>query len=329
MSIINFTKQHVTNKTIVHLAMLVFAITSTLNVAGFFVATHHHVIIAGSIGLALGAGLMAVSIYLSNQDMSNRTSFSLMAFAAVSMALLSGQIQTMNYQLHGLDTFTAYLLGYSPPFVVEILLALSVSLAERNERERVRRDSKAHIKDSVATAMTDAFRDVDTARIQKHIDRQVDSVVKAFVDDAPGEMLAELRPTTGDNTHSTPQPTETPTDAQNDEIDSKTADITTKPHSATIQPTVDELNERRRELVDIRHDAIVQLCEAYGAMSAPELVERLQDDRDIEVSAQTVRDDCNTLVDNGRLVRDGRKWAVMSATLPTMAAPVLNGVNHA
>lgn len=46
-------KKYATNKTIVHLAMLAFAITSTLNIAGFFLATHHHFLVASSIGLAL------------------------------------------------------------------------------------------------------------------------------------------------------------------------------------------------------------------------------------------------------------------------------------
>ena len=193
MNTLNHIKKHLTNKTVVHLSMLAFAITSTLNIAGFFLATHHSLLVSASIGLALGAGLMAVSIYLSNQDPSHRQNFSMLLAAAIFMALLSGQIQAMGYQLHKLDTFTAYLLGYAPPFVVEILLALSVSLAERSERERVQRDSKRFIKDSVAEAMTTAFRGVDASRIQKHIERQVDNVVRAYCDDAMGEMLADLQ----------------------------------------------------------------------------------------------------------------------------------------
>jgi hypothetical protein len=309
MSMIDFIKKHLTNKTIVHLAMGAFAVTSTLNVAGFFAATHHHIILAASAGLALGAGLMAVSVYLSKQDMDHRLNFGMLLAAAVCMALLSGQIQAMGYRLHGLEPFTAYLLGYAPPFVVEILLALSVSLAERNERERVRRDSKGHIKDSVATAMTDAFRAVDTGRIQRHIDRQVDGVIRAFVDDALGEMMAELRGAGGS------QPTDDRADSP------QIAD--------NSRPSIEEMNAERQRLIAERQHAIIDLIAAYGPMSTAEIVSRLSDDRDIMASERTVRGDCAALEKDGRLVKTGRKWDVAIAiALPTVATPKLNGVAH-
>lgn len=237
-------KKYLTNKTIVHLSMIAFAITSTLNIAVFFVATGHHLIVAASIGLALGAGLMAVSIYLSNQDINNRFNFFMLLGATICMALLSGQIQTMGYMLHGLETFTSYLLGYAPPIVVEILLALSVSLAEKSERERVQRDSKRFIKDSVAEAMTSAFRSVDASRIQKHIERQVDTVIKSYVDSAVGEMLDELR-------HDTAKPVTvaevapTPVARMDAQVDATTLDAS--PAEASNLPTHDTLLDAGRE----------------------------------------------------------------------------------
>lgn len=192
MNSFNFIKQHLTNKSVVHASMLAFAVTSTLNIAGFFRSTDHNTLVSASIGLALGGGLMAVSIYLSRQEFGRGLSFWTLLVSTMAMALLSGQIQSMGYQKHGLDLFTANLLGFAPPIVAEVLLALSVSLAERTERERAQRDSKQFIKDSVAESMTSAFRNVDASRIQKHIERQVDGVIRAFVDDALGEMMAEL-----------------------------------------------------------------------------------------------------------------------------------------
>lgn len=59
MNMINSIKQHLTNKTVVHASMLAFAVTSTLNIAGFFRSTDHSTLVAASIGLALGGGLMA------------------------------------------------------------------------------------------------------------------------------------------------------------------------------------------------------------------------------------------------------------------------------
>ena len=61
MNSFNIT-QHLNNKTVVHGSMLAFAITSTLNIAGFFVPRTTMRLVAASAGLALGAGPMAVSI---------------------------------------------------------------------------------------------------------------------------------------------------------------------------------------------------------------------------------------------------------------------------
>jgi len=308
MSKLHFIKAHLNNKTVVHLAMLAFAVTSSLNVASFFVATHHHVVVASTIGLALGAGLMAVSIYLSNQDTSNRVNFLMLLAAAICMALLSGQIQTMNYRLHGLDTLTAVLLGYAPPFTIEILLALSVSLAERNERERVQRDSKSHIKNSVASTMADAFKDIDTARIQRHIDKQVDGVVRAFVDDALSEMLNDLGSTTGNDEPAKP---------------------TEKRQIADYSPeSLPVANEKRQQLATERQQAIATLLAGYGPLSTSELRQRLAEDRGITASDRTIRADCNKLVETGEVAKDGRKWAVVASiaeTLPSVGEPVLNG----
>ena len=134
---------------------------------------------------------MAVSIYLSKQEFGKGLSFWTLLISTVAMAILSGQIQSMAYQTHGLDTYTSRLLA-SHPLRGGGAFALSVSLAEKTERERAQRDSKQFIKDSVAESMTSAFRNVDASRIQKHIEKQVDGVIRAFVDDALGEMMAEL-----------------------------------------------------------------------------------------------------------------------------------------
>lgn len=309
MNMIHFTKQHLTNKTVVHASMLAFAVTSTLNIAGFFAATGHGVLVASSIGLALGAGLMAVSIYLSKQEFGKGLSFWTMLLSTLAMALLSGQIQSMAYQLHGLDAFTSRLLGFAPPIVAEVLLALSVSLAERTERERAQRDSKQFIKDSVAESMTSAFRNVDASRIQKHIERQVDGVIRAFVDDALGEMIAHLRPTARSTQ---PQP------ATEEAAESR-----------QIAELLPQANEARARIVAERQAAILQLFATYGPMGATVLQKRLQDDRNVKASERTLRADLQVMEGDGRLTKAGRGlWDIaraIGATLPTAPAPVLNG----
>jgi hypothetical protein len=74
--------------------------------------------------------------------------------------------------------------------------------------------------------------------------------------------------------------------------------------------------------VAIRRGAISRLIEAYGPMGAPELVEKLFNDCNIKASRQTIRDDCTALVEDGRLIQDGRKWDVVRIVADQRPAPV-------
>lgn len=69
-----------------------------------------------------------------------------------------------------------------------------------------------------------------------------------------------------------------------------------------------EGNEGKRRKAEERRNAICDLIGIYGPMSAPELKDKLMADRNIKASEDTIRDDCNALVDEGQLARDGRKW---------------------
>lgn len=75
------------------------------------------------------------------------------------------------------------------------------------------------------------------------------------------------------------------------------------------------LDGRQRKIAE-RHNAIVELIQAYGPQSAPELSTKLMSDRGIKASDQTVGDDCRHLVASGRLVMAGRKWDVSQAVAP-------------
>lgn len=342
MNALDSIKQHLNNKAIVHGSMLAFAITSTLNIAGFFMATHHHVLVAASAGLALGAGLMAVSVYLSKQEFGKGMSFWTLLVSTVAMAILSGQIQSMAYQLHGLDAYTSRLLGFAPPFVAEVLLALSVSLAERTERERAQRDSKQFIKDSVAESMTSAFRNVDASRIQRHIERQVDSVIRAFVDDALGEMMNELnagrqQPDAG--IIQTPVQTDSAivqppapvdrsivqTPAVNDVQDSQIEQVL-----PAMLNSLDLANEQRQAEVEQRRQHVLNILNEHITLGVSELHKLLGGDE--VCSRGTLNNDLKALADAGMVYNADRKWhiaSVVAVELPSMAAPVLNGHSRA
>jgi len=330
MNYLQFIKQFLTNKTIVHASMLAFAVTSTLNIAGFFLATHHHLLVAASAGLALGAGLMAVSVYLSRQEFGNGMSFWTLLVSTVAMAVLSGQIQSMAYQLHGLDGFTARLLGYAPPFVAEVLLALSVSLAERTERERAQRDSKQFIKDSVAESMTSAFRNVDASRIQKHIEKQVDGVIRAFVDDALGEMLAELNNGQQPDAPTVVQPT-TPTDSPivqpTTPIDEQDTQI--KQPATPMMHTLDLANAQRQTILEQRQQRILNILSEHLTLGVNALHNLLGGEE--TCSRGTLNNDLKALAEQGKVYNADRKWHLISAIrteLPAPAVPVLNGHSH-
>lgn len=88
-----------------------------------------------------------------------------------------------------------------------------------------------------------------------------------------------------------------------------------------------EGNAAKRRKIEERYNAICDLIGIYGTMSAPELKDKLLADRGIKASEDTIRDDCNTLVDAGRLVRDGRKWSTPQAlvVLPESVGFSTNG----
>lgn len=103
-------------------------------------------------------------------------------------------------------------------------------------------------------------------------------------------------------------------DAAVDRVASELAESPSTAGSAAIAPTtetgLDAANDARQQQVNERQAAIVALCQNQGAMSAPELITRLQDEAGITVSTQTIRHDCNALVEAGLLIRQGRKWNV-------------------
>ncbi|MGD9729257.1 MAG: hypothetical protein AB7L09_24730 [Nitrospira sp.] len=329
MNHLQFIKQFLTNKTIVHAAMLAFAVTSTLNIAGFFMATHHHWLVAASAGLALGAGLMAVSVYLSRQEFGKGLSFWTLLVSTVAMAVLSGQIQSMAYQLHGLDGFTARLLGYAPPFVAEVLLALSVSLAERTERERAQRDSKQFIKDSVAESMTSAFRNVDASRIQKHIEKQVDSVIRAFVDDALGEMLAELNNGRQPDDTNIVQPI-APVDSNvvQPPIPTNDQDSQIEQPKAPMMTTLDLANAQRQADIEQRRQHVLNILSEHLTLGVSELHNLLGGEE--VCSRGTLNNDLKALAAEEKVYNADRKWHIISAIrtdLPSVATPTTNGLN--
>lgn len=189
----NIMKNVLTNKNIVHIAMYIFGAYSAMNIATFFININHPIVVSWLLGLALGIGLISASIYLSRQDYTDVLPFSLLLVAVLLLAALSGQIQYLAYLTHTETAPYAFVLGFAPPFIVELVLALAVSFAEKSERTKMQRDSKAQITDQVALAMTDMFANIDTSRIKKQIEKKIDAVINAQVDNALLDLLPDVR----------------------------------------------------------------------------------------------------------------------------------------
>jgi len=188
----NIIKNVLTNKNIVHIAMYIFGAYSAMNIAMFFISINHPIVVSWLLGLALGIGLISASIYLSRQDYTDVLPFSLLLVAVLLLAALSGQIQYLAYLTHTETAPYAFVLGFAPPFIVELVLALAVSFAEKSERTKMQRDSKAQIKDQIAIAMTDMFSNIDTTRIKKQIEKKIDSVINAQVEIAIADLMPNL-----------------------------------------------------------------------------------------------------------------------------------------
>jgi len=96
----NSIKQHLNNKSIVHLSMYIFGAYSAMNIATFFIGIGHAMAVGWFLGIALGIGLISASIYLSKQDYHDKLPFFLLLTAVILLAGLSGQIQYLAYLTH-------------------------------------------------------------------------------------------------------------------------------------------------------------------------------------------------------------------------------------
>lgn len=319
MSKLHSITKHLTINLAAEIVMVAFAALSLANVEAFFHTIHPHGYASWIAGVALGSILVIMAALLARTETNLRDrGYVTMLGVTAGLTLISGLIQGAAYN-HTLHWLPAYLLGLALPGFGELGLALAVAeyiAAEKRKRAAMADEGFEH---RINDAISEALADLDVSAAKRHIERQAAAIIRHKMDEIVARRIG------GTVT------TETPQNATNDDSHTNVQEITTNANSDTQRPSPDELNERRAELVQERHAAIVQLCESYGAMSAPELVQRLADDRGIEVSAQTARDDCNSLVDAGLLVRSGRKWdrpMAIAETLPTMGQPVLNGASH-
>ena len=316
MNMYQHIKKHLNVQTAGHVVMSAFAAASLANVESFFATLHPGLpALSWGLGIALGLGLVVMAGLLSGMMWDWRDArFVVVLSVTAGLALLSGGIQGAAYDAHMQSILAAYTLGLALPVIGELGVALAVSAYSQAQRRQRMADAQTQLADGVRAQIGEAVATIDAAKVRAQVERAAALITKAIVDSTVDDMLSDLHRgrtivRTDDSAH---------------QITTNGADDT----PAFGPQNLPAANDARQQMVVERRAAIVQLCESYGAMGAPDLVKRLREDRAIVASAQTVRDDCNALVDAGQLVASGRKWDALrtiSTTLPTTPAPVLNG----
>jgi hypothetical protein len=282
--------------TIEHLvdgAMIVFALTSVGNIAEYMNSSGHNPITSYGAACALGLGLVAISILLARVSPSDKGTFWFMLSATVAVAVLSGAVQSKAYLKHGpADPLAAYLFGFGFPVIGECLLALAMSVYTEGQKRKRLNASDDAMNERINQFLNESLDNVDLSKMATHIERQVFAIVRNKIDTIAKQRLTQ---------HKVGR-----TDEEVVQNSTNMGDITANDDTRLV-----EANEAKQRKVVERRDAIVRMIELVGPMSGPDLVQRLGEDIGIKASAQTVRDDCAALVEDGRLVVVGRKWDVV------------------
>jgi hypothetical protein len=287
-----------------HIVMIACAVASYENIHGFFKVLHGSELIAVGLGVAIGAALVMAAGLLSGMAWNWRNPrLQLIAGVTLALALLSGGIQGASYAQHGLWWLWAGLIGLALPVVGELGIALAVSAYEQEQKAKRAALADEEIEARINAAIDSAMTDIDLSSTKRDVERAARVIVKGKLDALLARRAGNVDAgETADDSHQT---------------------------AAGFGPeNLPAANAERQRLIDERQRAIVELIAAYGPLSTTELIAKLKEDRGIEASERTVRDDCNNLA---QLVKAGRKWDMVRSIaneLPTMPAPAVNGYHR-
>jgi hypothetical protein len=183
-----------TNEKISHIGIIAFSISTILNVKEYLVYTKHPVEFSWVLSIALGIILVSMSFMLSKSDRKS-PAFKLKLISTLLLCLLSGTIQTLNYQIHGLHWPIAALFGYGFPIVAEMLLAMSVSLHHKEMQDLKALKTEETIKIRIAESIAQSFETIDVSENSKYIADKIQEVVKAQTDAIILQMMPDSKHT--------------------------------------------------------------------------------------------------------------------------------------
>lgn len=308
---------------LVDLVMVVFALASIGNVSEYMVKAGHNVVTAYGVGVALGLGLVAISIMLARVPTDDGRTFASMLVATLAVGLLSGTVQALAYYDHSANVWTACLKGYGFPLVGECLLAVAMAMHTASERKRRARMADDGMEERINDAISDALANIDIAGMQSYIEKQAGLILKHKMAEIVARRTGQLDngfvqpPQLIDNANVQPV---APGDVQKPQIEQ------------TPAPTLNSLelaNEQRQAEIEQRRSHIMNIMSEYMTLGVSELHKLLGGDE--VCSRGTLNNDLKALADANMVYNADRKWHIVSAVsveLPTMAAPVLNGHSH-
>lgn len=178
---------------LVHLVMCVFAVASIGNVSEFLLSSGHNPFTAYGVGLALGLGLVAISVMLTRADIGDRPTFFAMLSATLAMGLLSGTVQTLAYYAHTPNQLTAALQGYGFPLIGECLLAVAAALYAASERRRRAAMADEDMEERINDALSQALADIDLSSASKYIERQAAAILRAKMDAITAKRMGGIQ----------------------------------------------------------------------------------------------------------------------------------------
>lgn len=173
--------RHISIERFVHVLLFCFAFASTGTISDFMTANEHGFLTSWGLAVALGFGLVAVSMMLAGASMEDAETFRGILAGVIVVACMSATVQTMAYHEHANNWLVASVLGVGFP-LVECVLAFGVALHDASEKRKrvlhVRDDIQRRISESVG----DAMADIDLSQVRSHIEQRVDAIIRQQVD---------------------------------------------------------------------------------------------------------------------------------------------------
>lgn len=277
-------KRLLTIEHLVHLVMIVFALASVGNLWEFMEHGHNQ-LTAGGIGIALGFGLVAISIMFTRVNTEDQRTFRAMLASMLAMGVLSGMMQTVAYA-SAAPLLIAILQGFGFPLIGECLLAYATALYSASERQRRAQMADDGMEERINDAISYALSGIDVSSAQRYVEQKAGEILRHKMDQIVARRLGQPDMLALDMTGALPVATRDT--AQPVTVDSP-IDTSPADEEKRLSP-----EERRRDMLtilpgfdtpaDIDYD---KLADMYS------------------VTTRTIRRDIESLVNDGILTLNG------------------------